>query len=153
MSANPAADVKAARDRVGALSLLANARRHRHALVRTGDVLARVHGSGAVGRFNQRVAVFITAKVGTVWCAYLFTVIGAMGIFGALTNSVTLVLLIGAVSGYFLQLVLLPIIIVGQNVQAAASDARAEADHLTLEALHVINAQQLEILEKLAGRA
>ena len=32
----------------------------------------------------------------------------------------------------FLQLVLLPIIIVGQNVISAAQDARAEADHATL---------------------
>jgi hypothetical protein len=41
-------------------------------------------GSG----LNARIAVFITANVGTMWAAYLFAVIGAAGIFGALTNSV-----------------------------------------------------------------
>jgi len=48
----------------------------------------------------------------------------------------------------FLQLVLLPIIIVGQNVTSAAQDARAEADHETLTALHTINVRQLEMLEQ-----
>jgi hypothetical protein len=48
----------------------------------------------------------------------------------------------------FLQLVLLPIIIVGQNVISASQDARAEADHLTLTTLHAINVQQLEMLEQ-----
>jgi len=48
----------------------------------------------------------------------------------------------------FLQLVLLPIIIVGQNVISAAQDARAEADHETLTALHNINVHQLQILEQ-----
>ena len=48
----------------------------------------------------------------------------------------------------FLQLVLLPIIIVGQNVISAAQDARAEKDHATLTALHTINLQQLKLLEQ-----
>lgn len=89
------------------------------------------HGTG----LNARIAVFITKNVGTMWAAYLFAVIGVAGIFGALTNSVELVLLVGAVSGYFLQLVLLPVIIVGQNVQAEASDARAEATYNDAEAV------------------
>ena len=64
-----------------------------------------------------------------MWCAYLFAVIGIMGVTAALTNNTGLVLLVGAISGYFLQLFLLPVIIVGQNVQAAASDARAKATY------------------------
>ena len=57
----------------------------------------------------------------------------------------------------FLQLVLLPIIIVSQNVQAAATDARALADHETLSAIHTlsteihtIDEQQTTILNLLA---
>ena len=41
------------------------------------------------------------------------------------------------------------VLLVGQQVIAAAQDARAEADHETLTALHVINVQQLQILEAL----
>jgi hypothetical protein len=55
--------------------------------------------------------------------------------------------------------VLLPIIIVGQKVQAAATDARAEADHQTLTAVHLlsksvhlINEQQNTILDLLKQR-
>jgi hypothetical protein len=55
--------------------------------------------------------------------------------------------------------VLLPIIIVGQNVQAAASDARAEADHETITAIytlsaeiHTINVAQDAILDEIRGR-
>ena len=108
----------------------------------------RVHGTSAVGTFNKSLAVLITGSVGTMWCAYLFAVIGLTGVVAALTGNTTLVLLVGAISGYFLQLVLLPIIIVGQNVQAEATDARSEADHETLTALHTINVQQLQILQQ-----
>ena len=117
-------------------------------LVTSREAHAKVHGTGGVGLFNNRLALWITKSVGTMWCAYLFAVLGGTGIAAALTNNTTLVLLVGSVSGYFLQLVLLPIIIVGQNVQAEATDARAEADHETLHALHTINVQQLKILRQ-----
>jgi hypothetical protein len=48
----------------------------------------------------------------------------------------------------FLQLVLLPIIIVGQNIISASQDARAEADHITLTTLHAMNVTQLRMLEQ-----
>ena len=38
-------------------------------------------------------------------------------------------------------------IMVGQNVQAAASDARAETDHETLVAIHQLTEQSIQILE------
>jgi hypothetical protein len=80
----------------------------------------------------NKVGGFVTSLVGTMWCAIVFAVIGTMGVVGALTNNVKLVLVVGAVSGYFLQLVLLPIIIVGQNLQAAKHD-----DHTAkLDAIH-----------------
>lgn len=123
----------------------------KHRLIRSHNAHAKVHGAGALGQINAWLAVGITKRVGTMWCAYVFAVIGITGIVAAVTNSVTLVLLVGSVSGYFLQLVLLPVIIVGQNVQAAASDARAEADHETLDLLHTINQQQLEILTEIRG--
>jgi hypothetical protein len=99
-------------------------------------------GGSKVKAFNSRVALGITASVGTMWCAYIFAVIGIMGVTGALTGNVGLVLVVGAISGYFLQLFLLPVIIVGQNVQAAASDARAIATYenavAILEEAHTI---------------
>jgi hypothetical protein len=126
-----------------------SAAEHQPEMVHRRDAARAVHGESALGKFNSRLAVFITKNVGTMWCAYVFSVIGLTGIVAALTNNTTLVLLVGAISGYFLQLVLLPIIIVGQNVQAEASDRRAEADHKTLVALHTMNKTQLRILEAL----
>lgn len=68
--------------------------------------------------FNRRLALYITDHIGTMYCAYVFAVIGASGVVFALTGNTTGVLIVGAVSGYFLQLVLLPIIMVGTALQA-----------------------------------
>jgi len=109
-----------------------------------------VHGTNAVGQFNNRVAVTITRLVGTMWAAYLFCLIALVSFPQALQalfrgDRVTA---ISWLSQSFLQLVLLPIIIVGQNVISASQDARAEADHETLTALHTMNVRQLQLLEQ-----
>lgn len=108
---------------------------------------------------NGRIGLVITRWVGTMWCAYLFAAIGVTGIVAALSNSTFLVLLVGAVSGFFLQLVLLPIIIVGQNVQSAAADKRAEQTWADAEAilreclqLQAHLAAQDETLRRLGGQ-
>ena len=119
-------------------------------LVRARDVRAVVHGPGPLGRFNSRLAVTITKAVGTMWAAYAFVLIAFVSFpqaLGAFFRGDT-VTGIQWLSQSFLQLVLLPIIIVGQNVTSAAQDARAEADHETLTALHTINVRQLEMLEQ-----
>src|SRR5205823_2139825 len=94
------------------------------------------------------LAVLVTKSVGTMWAAYVFTLIALVGAVALLTSNPFLILLVALISQTFLQLVLLPIIIVGQNVISASQDARAEADHLTLTTLHAINVQQLEMLEQ-----
>jgi len=108
--------------------------------------MAQVHGSGPIGRANAWLAVLITKSVGTMYCAYLFTVIAFVALPSAIQQGSATVL-INWISSNFLQLVLLPIIIVGQNLISAMQDARAEADHETLTALHKMNVQQLQILE------
>jgi hypothetical protein len=123
--------------------------RHMPRHVSAEEIRDIVHGSGALGRFNNRLAVLITRSVGTMWAAYLFCLIALVSLPGAINafqhgDTVTG---ISWLSQSFLQLVLLPIIIVGQNIISAAQDARAEADHETLTALHAIDVRQLEILE------
>jgi hypothetical protein len=123
---------------------------HHPRLITTRTGWALVHGTGAVGRFNSWLAVMITKGVGTMWAAYLFALLGLVSLPQALhafLNGDT-VIGIAWLSQSFLQLVLLPIIIVGQNVIAASQDARAEADHVTLTVLHTINVRQLTILEQ-----
>ena len=120
---------------------------HKPKLVTSRSVAGQVHGAGAVGRFNTSLAVSITKSVGTMWAAYTFTLIAIGGAVAVVTQNAFLTALSVLVSQTFLQLVLLPIIIVGQNVISASQDARAEQDHLTLTTLHTINVQQLKLLE------
>jgi hypothetical protein len=119
-------------------------------LVTSNQVLATLHRRGAVGRFNSALAVRITRSVGTMWAAYVFALIGLVSFPQALAafQKGDTVTGIAWLSQSFLQLVLLPIIIVGQNVISASQDARAEADHETLTALHTINVHQLRLLEQ-----
>jgi hypothetical protein len=113
------------------------------------EARAEVLGRSAVGRLNTRIAVAVTGAVGTMWAAYLFVLISLVSFPQALDAFLHGNTIVGItwLSQSFLQLVLLPIIIVGQNVSAAAADARAEADHETLTALQAINVRQLRILE------
>jgi hypothetical protein len=90
--------------------------------------VAQLHGPGAIGRFNAKVGLKITVIVGTMWCAYLFTLLALISAPTAFTSGNSLII-VAWIAQTFLQLVLLPIIIVGQNVQAAAADARAEATY------------------------
>jgi hypothetical protein len=121
---------------------------HKPKLITTRSVQPNVHGGGTIGRLNTSLAVIITRSVGTMWAAYVFTLIAVGGAVAVITNSAFWTAVSVLISQTFLQLVLLPIIIVGQNVISASQDARAEADHLTLTTLHTINVQQLEILKQ-----
>ena len=121
---------------------------HKPRLITSNHARLQIHGAGAIGKFNNSLAVLITRSVGTMWAAYVFAVIGLISLPQAVSafmrgdNFVG----VGWLSQSFLQLVLLPIIIVGQNVISTSQDARAEADHLTLTTLHEINVQQLQML-------
>ncbi|HTB70171.1 MAG TPA: hypothetical protein VK707_04255 [Solirubrobacteraceae bacterium] len=79
---------------------------------------------GDVDGFNAKFAVLVTRLVGTMWCAYLFTVIALLGLSPALKPGGEG--LIAWIAQTFLQLVLLSVIMVGQNVQSIASDKRSE---------------------------
>ena len=89
--------------------------------------------------FNTRLAVALTKYTGTMWTAYLFAGIGIGSLVGVFTNSVFLALLFGSISSYFLQLVLLPIIMTGQNVLGRRSELQAdEAFKTTMSTYHDI---------------
>src|SRR5580658_5457333 len=78
---------------------------------------------GEVDGFNAKFAVLVTRLVGTMWCAYLFTVIALLGLSPALKPGGEG--LVAWIAQTFIQLVLLSIIMVGQNVQSLAADARS----------------------------
>jgi len=139
-------------------SVVQTMKAHVPQLVLSRHAHAVVHGTGPLGRFNTWLALRITTVVGSMWCAYAFALLALISL-PAVIRSGDPLIIVAWIAQTFLQLVLLPIIIVGQNVQAAATDARAEADHKTLTAIHTltsevhtINEQQSLILNLLAQR-
>ena len=111
---------------------------------RVADQLAR---DNSINRFNTFLALKITAAVGTMWCAYAFALLALVSLPTAVRGGVATTITWTAQT--FLQLVLLSIIIVGQNVQSAAADARAQATYEDADAvLHTA----LEIQEHMAAQ-
>lgn len=132
-----------------------SAKRHLPRLVLSTHVLSLVHGTGPLSALNMRLAVGITKTVGTMWTAYLFALIALVSLPAAIASH-DVIVIVAWIAQTFLQLILLPIIIVGQNVIQSANDARAEADHETLTAIHrltvevhAINEAQTNILERI----
>lgn len=85
-----------------------------------------------VNRVNKWIAIKITQGVGTMWCAYAFAGFDVLALPTALRAGLYGV--VQWVASFFLQLVLLSIIMVGQNINAVSSDIR--------------NAKQFEDIEK-----
>ncbi|HEY7930856.1 MAG TPA: DUF1003 domain-containing protein [Acidimicrobiales bacterium] len=100
--------------------------------VKTADVRRTNHPNFFV-RLNARFGLKVTLAVGTMWCAYLFTVLALFALPSAIKQGTYYVIV--WLSSSFLQLVLLPVIIVGQNIQAAAADKRAEDTYKDAEAV------------------
>ena len=89
-------------------------------------------------RFNKRVALALTAAVGTMTCFWLFCVLALLSLPAVLSGFATfahtfptwmirasIIALVSWVAQTFIQLVLLPALMVGQNLQNEAADARA----------------------------
>ena len=87
-------------------------------------------------RFNKAAALWVTKNVGTMTCAWLFTLLCLTVVPSCLANMGVIHwniffatfgfnLLMTLFLSTFLELVLMPIIMVGQNLQNEAADARA----------------------------
>ncbi len=108
-------------------------------------------------KFNTKIAVAITKRIGTMWSAYLFCLLTFVSLPAVLTQafslnifpqwmvSVSLIALVTWIAQTFLQLVLLPIIMVGQNVIQKQQDAKVETDHITLT--YMANLQEQQMIE------
>lgn len=83
---------------------------------------------------NGRIGVFITSVVGTMWAAYLFALLALVSLPAAIGTR-EMIIIVAWIAQTFLQLVLLPVIIVGQNVQARAADKRAQQTYSDAEAI------------------
>ncbi len=107
---------------------------------------------------NGKIGLVITTVVGTMVCAYVFGAIALVALPAAIASH-NLTLIIAWVSSNFIQLVLLPVILVGTNLLAKTSDKRADQTFADAEAIlhECIEVQkhlaaQDEVLMKLSKR-
>jgi hypothetical protein len=96
--------------------------------------------------FNNWLAVKITNVVGTMWCAYVFTIIALISLPDAIKGGRST--LIAWIAQTFLQLVLLSIIMVGQKVAAAGSDKQLQQTYDDAEALLQITDEMHKLLKQ-----
>lgn len=90
--------------------------------VRTADV-ALADARRQVSKFNAWLALSITRVVGTMWCAYAFVALDLISLPASIKGGT--MTLVQWIAQTFLQLVLLSIIMVGQNIQAKSADERS----------------------------
>lgn len=77
--------------------------------------------------FQEKIALVITKMVGSMYCAYLFAGIALISLPDAIRGGKAP--LVAWIAQTFLQLVLLSIIMVGQNVSNKHAELRADADY------------------------
>jgi hypothetical protein len=103
-----------------------------------GHVHDHMRQDTAYERFNKRVAITITKYVGSMTCFWVFCCLSLCSLpsvlsgfevfhttFPAWMVKASIIALVAWIAQTFLQLVLLPSIMVGQNLQNAAADARS----------------------------
>jgi hypothetical protein len=97
---------------------------------------------------NGKVALALTTIVGTMWCAYAFAVLALVALPSAISQG-TILALVSWLSQTFIQLVMLSVIMVGQNILSRASDKRAEMTYQDADAtFHESEQIQAHLLEQ-----
>jgi ferritin len=81
-----------------------------------------------------------------MYCFYLFNVIALLSAKAAFETH-NLVPIVNWVSSNWIQLILLPAIMVAQNVAQQATDAKTESDHMTLTYLANLQDEQMTELK------
>ena len=81
-----------------------------------------------IAEFNEKLAAKITSGVATMWCAYAFAIIALISLPSALKSGSVLVI-VSWLAQTFLQLVLLSIIMVGQNVGSKSVEQTINETH------------------------
>lgn len=115
---------------------------HIEARKKRGPVVSKPQ-SGEKLSLNEKIGLGITKRVGSMWAAYLFACLALVSLPAAIASGDEIVI-VAWVAQTFLQLVLLPIIIVGQNIQAKAADERAIATYQDADAI-LHDAKQIQL--------
>ena len=100
-----------------------------------------------ISKFNYWIAVKITNGVGTMWCAYAFFLIDLL-MLPPVIKANNVMVWVTYIAQTVLQLVLLPIIMVGQNVIQTQNESKADTDHKTLTYLALLQDEQMAELKR-----
>jgi len=100
-----------------------------------------------LNNFNQKIATKITSFVSTMWCAYIFAAIALISLPAAIKTGEPIVI-IAWVAQTFLQLVLLLIIMVGQDASARGMQQKINETHTASIAEFELAKQSQEIANK-----
>jgi hypothetical protein len=96
-------------------------------------------------RLNERIALWVTSAVATMGCVWAFTAWALIPLVWGDARDVVFY-----VSGGILQLVLLPVILVGQSLLARGQDVMAKEQHdAVLEVLADVREDHAELREVL----
>lgn len=134
-----------------------------HGFTKTGQAVHRrtvdhLPEGTAYQRFNKRLALFITQNIGTMTCFWFFCVISFSSLaavmyaahiissVGFLTAG-GFILIVSWLSQNFIQLVLLPALMVGQNLQNEAADARSTKTFEDVEEARTNIKRALDLLD------
>jgi hypothetical protein len=98
-------------------------------------------------RFNKKVAEKVTSFVSTMWCAYLFAAITLISLPAAIKTSDPIVI-VAWVAQTFLQLVLLSIIMVGQDNASKEMQKKIDETHSASLGEFELAKQSREIADK-----
>lgn len=93
----------------------------------------------------------ITSAVGTMWAAIIFALLALVSLPGALASGDE-VIIVAWVAQTFLQLVLLPIIMVGQSVQGRKTEERDAETHAAVMEAHKETQEILVELHRLTAK-
>ena len=98
-------------------------------------------------RFNQKIATKITSFVSTMWCAYIFAAIALISLPAAIKSG-DRIIIVAWVAQTFLQLVLLSIIMVGQDASTKGMQQKIDETHAASIGEFELAKQSQEIANK-----
>ena len=101
----------------------------------------------SIRRFNQKIATKITSFVSTMWCAYIFAAIALISLPAAIKSGDRIVI-VAWVAQTFLQLVLLSIIMVGQDASSKGMQQKIDETHTASLAEFELAKKSQEIANK-----
>ena len=103
------------------------------------------------------MAAKITSGVATMWCAYVFAAIALISLPNAIRTG-DIITIVSWIAQTFLQLVLLSIIMVGQNAAAASVEQKITETHVAslgefelAKEARALNQEEILELKKIAG--